>query len=122
MNVSEIIDNIILLKHLKHPDNNFIKEAYELSKNVEINEILGGVKNNELNQIEFNSKCFIKYKHDENTYLQFLNNPEVEDGMFECKKCKSKKILTMSKQVRRADEPTTVFAKCSHCKYSWVVN
>lgn len=87
----------------------------------DITEIIGMVLVNK-EKCCLNSECFEKYKKEENEYLDFLQCPEVEEGMYECSKCKCKKIFTMSKQTRSGDEATTVFARCSKCKYSWIVN
>lgn len=44
---------------------------------------------------------------------------EVEDGVLQCKKCKSTRVFSTSKQVRSGDESTSVFAKCAKCNCSW---
>jgi DNA-directed RNA polymerase subunit M/transcription elongation factor TFIIS len=43
----------------------------------------------------------------------------VGTGIFECRKCKSKKTSHVEKQVRSADEPMNVFVKCHKCGHSW---
>jgi hypothetical protein len=45
--------------------------------------------------------------------------PEIEEGIIECKKCRSKKTFSFSKQTRRGDESTTVFVRCSKCSFSF---
>ena len=44
---------------------------------------------------------------------------EVSDGIFECKKCGSKKTTYYSLQTRSADEPMTNFITCVMCKNRW---
>jgi DNA-directed RNA polymerase subunit M/transcription elongation factor TFIIS len=41
---------------------------------------------------------------------------EVEEGVMECNKCGSNKVITYSKQTRAGDEGTTVFCTCSNAK------
>ena len=45
--------------------------------------------------------------------------PEVEEGILTCPKCQCTKTLVIQKQIRRADEGFTLFAKCCQCKYQW---
>lgn len=60
----------------------------------------------------------IKQKLDEET--KFLDNPvTVEDGVVECKKCKSLKTISFAKQTRGSDEGTTVFVTCVICQYKF---
>jgi hypothetical protein len=44
---------------------------------------------------------------------------EVPDGMFQCKKCRSKKTTYYQLQTRSADEPMTTFASCLSCNTQW---
>ena len=46
---------------------------------------------------------------------------EVVEGLFECPKCKGKETESYSVQLRRADEPPTVFIECinKRCKHKW---
>lgn len=46
---------------------------------------------------------------------------EVSEGVTQCGKCKSFKVLEMSMQTRSADEGATSFYACSECKYRWKV-
>ena len=50
----------------------------------------------------------------------FIINPfDVQEGVFECHKCGSRKIFTYSKQTRSCDEPPTTFSYCVDCKKKW---
>jgi len=40
-------------------------------------------------------------------------------GMFQCGKCKSKRISNHAKQTRSADEPMTQFFECADCGNRW---
>ncbi|QIH04916.1 transcription elongation factor S-II [Dasineura jujubifolia toursvirus 2a] len=119
----ELFENITKNKTLPVEWNKLdeILGKYILYQNTPIKNINTMYQNLSTN-IGFDSICFDKYKNDENCYLNFLECPEVDEGMFECRKCKSKKIFTMSKQTRSGDEATTVFARCSQCKFGWIVN
>ena len=44
---------------------------------------------------------------------------EVAEGVTQCGKCKSYKVLEMSMQTRSADEGATSFYSCSECKFRW---
>ena len=65
-----------------------------------------------------------EYYTDEKTKVDelndFLNNPfEVCEGVLQCKRCKSFKTISYSKQVRKSDEATSVFASCIECNNTW---
>jgi transcription elongation factor S-II len=41
------------------------------------------------------------------------------EGMFKCRKCKSKKTTYYQMQTRSADEPMTTFVTCMECSTKW---
>ena len=43
---------------------------------------------------------------------------KIIDGIYKCPKCGSRKVITIQKQTRSADEPTTEFNTCV-CGYKW---
>lgn len=43
----------------------------------------------------------------------------IEEGLFKCGKCGSKKTTYYSMQTRSADEPMTNFITCVSCKHRW---
>ena len=48
------------------------------------------------------------------------DEPEVSEHATEqCRKCGSKRIRVVAKQLRGADEPTDQFAHCSQCRVQW---
>jgi DNA-directed RNA polymerase subunit M/transcription elongation factor TFIIS len=64
---------------------------------------------------------FNQLKREDAEFNKYIITPiEVVDGILQCTKCKSHKILSFSKQTRSGDEPTSVFAKCSNCQHKWV--
>ena len=44
---------------------------------------------------------------------------EIEEGLFKCPKCKSKRTTYYSVQLRSSDEPMTNFITCVNCKNRW---
>lgn len=44
---------------------------------------------------------------------------EIQEGIFQCKKCGSKKTTYYSLQTRSSDEPMTNFITCVECKNRW---
>ena len=44
---------------------------------------------------------------------------DVSDGLLMCFRCKSYKTRYTTLQTRSGDEPTTVFARCLACGYTW---
>ena len=52
----------------------------------------------------------------------YKKNLKMVDGEFQCFKCKSKKIFSMQRQMRGADEPMTTFCECSECGTRWKMN
>jgi transcription elongation factor S-II len=47
------------------------------------------------------------------------SNADAPDGAFTCRKCKSKKTIYTSMQIRSADEPMTTFVTCLGCGNRW---
>lgn len=48
-----------------------------------------------------------------------ISETTIEDGLFKCPKCKSKKTTYYSVQLRSSDEPMTNFITCTSCKNRW---
>lgn len=48
-----------------------------------------------------------------------FKDENVEEGIFQCKKCKSRKTEYYSLQTRSADEPMTNYITCLDCKNRW---
>jgi len=48
-----------------------------------------------------------------------VKKEKVEEGMFTCNKCKSKKTTYYQMQTRSADEPMTTYVTCTNCDLRW---
>jgi len=125
-----IIEKYIHRNVIKHITEKYNEDSYEaiykellyeiynhITYNKDLQQTLSKLKNNDVlfnNQI-YDAKKNIIEEHDE-----FIVNPfEVEEGVTQCHKCNSKRVFTISKQVRSSDEPMTTFAECCNCRAKW---
>lgn len=68
----------------------------------------------------FGHPCFSEFAKIKKEQDEFMQKPfEVEEGIFTCTACGSKKTLSYAKQVRSCDEGMSVFVTCIKCKNSW---
>jgi DNA-directed RNA polymerase subunit M/transcription elongation factor TFIIS len=67
-----------------------------------------------LSEKKIKGKDIAEYKDLDNIFEE-----EIEEGIFECKKCGSKKTSFYSLQTRSADEPMTNFITCLTCQNRW---
>lgn len=49
----------------------------------------------------------------------FREKANEEESIYECKRCKGKRVKTELRQLRRADEPATEINTCKDCGFSW---
>jgi DNA-directed RNA polymerase subunit M/transcription elongation factor TFIIS len=49
----------------------------------------------------------------------FRTRVDVTKGAVDCRKCGSEETISMEKQTRSADEPTSVYVFCTQCKHKW---
>ena len=100
-------------------------ESTKYSENIKrqkMREILDQMKYNNLaeiikkKKIDCNTLCS---RGPEYLFEQTHNHIQVEDGIFQCYKCDSKKTTSYSLQTRSADEPMTVFITCVECSNKW---
>lgn len=47
---------------------------------------------------------------------------EVEDSVLQCRRCKSNKVISSTRQTRGGDEGATVFATCTNCSNKWITH
>mgnify|MGYP002130539158 CR=1 FL=1 len=71
-------------------------------------------------EILWNHKCFYDIAKLIKEQDEYITNPyTVEDGVTQCKKCSSRKVWSIQKQTRSADEPMTTISKCTNCGAEW---
>jgi DNA-directed RNA polymerase subunit M/transcription elongation factor TFIIS len=73
-------------------------------------------------EIGFNHPSFDTIRNEFQEQDDFFENPpQVEEGIMECKRCRSKRTFSFSKQTRRSDESATVFIRCSNCDFMYKI-
>jgi len=78
----------------------------------------GGSKNG-----YFSSSRFAKYREIENAYLETLiRGSKVVEGITDCPKCGSDRILKVIVSIRSSDEPDVNILTCTKCAYRWTVS
>ena len=88
-----------------------------LSKKIDINTIIENIKNN---NIEWDHHEFKEWADRIAEQNDFIQNPfEVEEGVFQCKACGSRRVYSYTRQDRSCDEGTSVYAQCVACKTKW---
>lgn len=93
---------------------------HDMNRNVPENTILSNIENNcyGFNYVDF---ALLKKKQEEQD--RYISTPiEVEEGVVQCLKCKSKKVYSVSVQTRASDEPMSTRAYCTECKSTWTQN
>lgn len=89
----------------------------DIHNGVELKEILGNIKNN---KIGWNHDSYNEMADKIAEQNEFIRNPfEVEEGVFQCKACGSKRVYSYARQDRSCDEGTSVYAQCVACKAKW---
>ena len=98
--------------------NEYILEVVEkVQQRHSLSSIMDMIKQEKL---LFNSDAFREYRLDMDESDNYITNPfEIEEGVMECRKCGSNKVISYTKQMRSADEPATVFGICSKCNHKW---
>jgi DNA-directed RNA polymerase subunit M/transcription elongation factor TFIIS len=72
------------------------------------------------NNLGLNHVIFDDIKHRLKENDEFISNPpQVEEGVIECQRCKSKRTFSFSKQTRSGDEACTVFVRCAQCNFQF---
>jgi DNA-directed RNA polymerase subunit M/transcription elongation factor TFIIS len=92
----------------------------DVLNNIKLSDILKNIKENKIEWEHNEYKDISNYLKEQD---EFLENPfQIEEGIFECTKCNSKKVFSYSKQSRSCDEATTIYCQCSNCKQKWIAN
>lgn len=74
------------------------------------------------NKLGFNHHSFDDIRSKQKEQDDYLICPfDVQEGVMQCNKCDSKKVISYSKQTRGGDEGTTVFCTCVNpkCGFKW---
>ena len=106
-----------------------IIEKLKLQSEDDYRDVIYHIINEKTNQnildcsIGINHQVFNEFKTIEKEENDFITNPMVvEEGVFECPKCSSKRTMSWGKQTRSGDEGTSVFAKCIQCNNNWRIS
>tara|TARA_A100001011_G_C14320875_1_gene850557 strand:+ start:988 stop:1413 length:426 start_codon:yes stop_codon:yes gene_type:complete len=118
-NVNIIEKNIYDLS--KKTGINYITIIYECIGNIiqkiPLKEVLENIKKK---KIMWNNPVFTDISLRIKEQNDFIKNPfEVEEGVFQCKICGSRRVYSYSRQDRSCDEGTSVYAQCVACKVQW---
>ena len=102
-------------------EENYNRNLYQIIGDiideVKLKTILENIKNNKLG---WNHSSFDEMNICVAEQNDFIKNPfEVEEGVFQCKQCGSKRVYSYAKQDRSCDEGTSVYAQCVACKAKW---
>lgn len=82
-----------------------------------LKDILSDIKNN---KVMWNHSSYSQMANNIAEQNEFIRNPfEVEEGVFQCKACGSKRVYSYARQDRSCDEGTSVYAQCVACKAKW---
>ena len=103
---------------------NLFREIYSLIKTNQVS-FYDCFENLQSGKTGWKSAIYAPYAEEERKDIMNLTKPiEVEEGIYKCPKCKSKKTHHYSRQMRSADEPSTTFITCANsaCQYKWKMN
>ena len=99
-------------------------EIISMIKNIGMEKAYNYLKKNQRftrKEIIRESPLYINYKKElflsDTRSIRTLGN--AIDGKYKCPKCGSRKVETIYKQIRRADEPMTELNKCKLCVFKW---
>ena len=101
---------------------NNVLEFHSLMYKHEPMEIMTRIKNGETGYVSPEFNVFIDIEKQE---ISKLNSKiEAVSGIYTCSKCKGSKTTQFALQLRRSDEPPTVFIFCANtaCKHKWREN
>ena len=101
---------------------NNVLEFHSLMYKHEPQEIMTRIKNGETGYVSHEFNVFIDIEKQE---ISKLNSKiEAVSGIYTCSKCKGSKTTQFALQLRRSDEPPTVFIFCANtaCKHKWREN
>lgn len=118
-----IIENVVYTicttddQYIDYNDLMYEVMGYILKRKGPLKDCMNDIVNR---KIYWNNPCFDNYK--ECIVMKQDIASQIEEGVLECFKCKSKKIISFQKQIRSADEGITTFSQCSECGNKWKNN
>jgi len=133
MNLSRLVKNIchkkenktIILNQLKKfPKEEVNDLLYELSfmkqEGKELSEIFNYLKESKLG---FQHPDFIEIIKKVKETDSFMLTPfDATEGVNQCKKCKSMRTISYSRQLKSSDEATSTIIYCIECKFRYIVH
>jgi DNA-directed RNA polymerase subunit M/transcription elongation factor TFIIS len=101
--------------------NLYLKRAYQVIEDIKrtknLKEIVSNIKSL---KVDWNHDFFKEIRQRQDEQDEFIVNPfQVEEGVVQCKKCKSLRVLSYQKQDRSSDEPMTTYCACTNCNSQW---
>lgn len=104
--------------------NNYNRAVYQIVGDIlnkeKLQDVLNSIKNSKLG---WKHNAFIEWENQIDEQDRFIETPFiVEEGIIECKKCKSKRVFYYQRQVRSSDEGFSLFCFCQNCKAKWREN
>jgi len=121
----------VLINYCNKYDIKFGYDFIELYKYFIYNNIHNDISiniidnNTDIDKLDINWNMFKKYKIKyENKIKNIIEILNIEEGIYKCNKCGSKKTYNYQLQTRGADEPMTTFIKCCNkkCNFEWKIN
>lgn len=121
----DILEKNIYNKLKKNKDEDITDKYYlyiyqiigDILNEKKLKEILSDIKKNKLG---WKHNSFDNISNSIAEQNEFIQNPfQVEEGVFKCKKCGSKRVYSYSVQERSCDEGMSVNAECIACKTKW---
>lgn len=100
--------------------NLLYESIVKLQQNITLEELYNDI---DTEHYGLNHRLFDDYIELEKKEINKIENPQEvkEGGFYTCYKCKGTKTMYFSRQVRRADEPPSIFIFCMNqdCKFTW---
>lgn len=121
-NITIIENNIYKISN--NDEENYKTYLYQvigdILSNIKLSDILKNIKEIKVGWEHKEYQEIYEYFKEQD---EFLENPfQIEEGIFQCMKCNSKKVFSYSKQSRAGDEATSVYCQCANCKQKWMAN
>lgn len=124
--VEKNIFNDIISRYDKDEEieNNYIRAIYQIVGDIlnkeNLQNVLDRIKESKLG---WKHHAFAEWQDQIDEQDRFIETPfVVEEGIIECKKCKSKRVFYYQRQVRSSDEGFSLFCSCISCGSKWREN